>query len=94
MKIYSQNSDLQNMTNYQLAENTRADIIGELDAIIQYERHIAQSNNQIVNRTLTDIVNEEKLHVGQLFGLLFYLDPTSQTQFEKGLNEFMKDKNE
>ena len=94
MKIYSQNSDLQNMTNYQLAENTRADIIGELDAIIQYERHISQSNNQIVNRTLTDIVNEEKLHVGQLFGLLFYLDPTSQTQFEKGLKEFMKDKNE
>lgn len=94
MKIYSQNSDLQNMTNYQLAENTRADIIGELDAIIQYERHISQSNNQIVNRTLTDIVNEEKLHVGQLFGLLFYLDPTSQTQFEKGLNEFLKDKNE
>lgn len=94
MKIYSQNSNLQNISNYQLAENTRFDIIGELDAIIQYERHIAESNNPIVNRTLTDIVNEEKLHVGQLFGLLFYLDPTSQTQFEKGLNEFMQDKNE
>lgn len=94
MKIYSQSETLQNITNYQLAETTRADIIGELDAIIQYERHISQSNNQVVNRTLTDIVNEEKLHVGQLFGLLFYLDPMSKTQFEKGLNEFMQDKNE
>ncbi len=94
MKIYSQNENLQKITNYQLAENVRADIIGEIEAIIQYERHIQESNNPIVNRTLIDIVNEEKLHVGQLFGLLFFLDPTSQTQFEKGLNEFMKDKNE
>ncbi len=94
MKIYTQNDNLQHIANYKLAENTRADIIGELEAIIQYERHIAESNNPIVNNTLTDIANEEKLHVGQLFGLLFYLDPTSQTQFEKGLNEFMKDKNE
>lgn len=94
MKIYAQSDGIQRISNYQLAENTRADIIGELDAIIQYERHIQSSNNEIVNRTLTDIVNEEKLHVGQLFGLLFYLDPMSQTQFEKGLNEFMKDKNE
>ena len=90
MKIYAQN----NIPNYRLAENVRLDIIGELEAITQYERHIEESNNPIVNRTLTDIVNEEKLHVGQLFGLLFYLDPTSQTQFEKGLNEFMQDKKE
>ena len=71
-----------------LAQNTRADIIGELDAIIQYENHIASSNDVIVNETLKDIVNEEKVHVGQLFGLLFYLDPDSQKLFEQGLNEF------
>lgn len=94
MKVYTQNDGIQRISNCQLAENTRADIIGELDAIMQYERHIQESNNAIVNRTLTDIINEEKVHVGQLFGLLFYLDPTSQTQFEKGLNEFMKDKTE
>lgn len=71
-----------------LAQNTRADIIGELDAIVQYETHIANSADSVVNNTLRDIVNEEKVHVGQLFGLLFYLDPDSQKLFEKGLNEF------
>jgi len=79
---------LNNFNKQTLAQNTRLDIIGEIEAIIQYENHIASSNDAVVNQTLTDIVNEEKLHVGQLMGLLFYLDPISQTQFEKGLNEF------
>lgn len=74
--------------NFITAQNTREDIIGELDAIIQYENHIAQTNDEKASETLRDIVKEEKLHVGQLFGLLFSLDPESKTQFEKGLNEF------
>ena len=82
-------TNILDVTNKQtLAQNTRADIIGELDAIMQYENHIASSNDAIVNQTLKDIVNEEKVHVGQLFGLLFYLDPDSQKLFEQGLNEF------
>ena len=82
-------TNILDVTNKQtLAQNTRADIIGELDAIMQYENHIAISNDAIVNQTLKDIVNEEKVHVGQLFGLLFYLDPDSQKFFEQGLNEF------
>ena len=74
-----------------LAQQTRLDIIGELDAIIQYEKHIASSSDPIYKNTLPDIENEEKVHVGQLFGLLFMLDPTSKEQFEKGLNEFTQD---
>lgn len=74
--------------NFITAQNTREDIIGELDAIIQYENHIVQTNDERTRETLRDIVKEEKLHVGQLFGLLFSLDPESKTQFEKGLNEF------
>ena len=73
-----------------LAQNTRLDIIGELDAIIQYEAHIASSTDPTYRATLQDIVNEEKVHVGQLFGLLFMLDPASKEFFEKGLNEFTK----
>lgn len=79
--------------NYQtvnmLAQNTRADIIGELEAIIQYETHLASSSDPTYRKTLQDIVNEEKVHVGQLFGLLFTLSPSSKELFEKGLNEFM-----
>ena len=35
---------------YLIAQNTRADIIGELDAIIQYERHIAEVNDAITKK--------------------------------------------
>lgn len=73
-----------------MAQNTRLDIIGELDAIIQYETHINSSVDPVYRNTLQDIVNEEKVHVGQLFGLLFMLDPASKEFFEKGLNEFTK----
>lgn len=73
-----------------MAQNTRLDIIGELDAIIQYEAHLNSSADPVYRSTLQDIVNEEKVHVGQLFGLLFMLDPASKEFFEKGLNEFTK----
>ena len=73
-----------------MAQNTRLDIIGELDAIIQYETHINSSVDPVYRSTLQDIVNEEKVHVGQLLGLLFMLDPASKEFFEKGLNEFTK----
>lgn len=74
--------------NFITIQNAREDIIGELDAIIQYENHLAQTNDQKAKETIADIVKEEKLHVGQLFGLLFSLDPESKEQFEKGLKEF------
>ena len=40
--------------------------------------------------TIEDIVREEKVHVGHLFGLLFQLDPESKKQFEVGYQEFME----
>ena len=73
-----------------MAQNTRLDIIGELDAIIQYEAHLNSSADPVYRNTLQDIVNEEKVHVGQLFRLLFMLNPASKEFFEKGLNEFTK----
>ena len=83
--IYNTN-DMTN--NFKTTQNAREDIIGELDAIIQYENHLMETNNDSAKETIRDIAKEEKLHVGQLFGLLFSLDPESKTQFEKGLNEF------
>lgn len=74
--------------NYSNIQNCRADIIGELEAIIQYNAHLEQTDNEKTKETIKDIMLEEMIHVGQLFGLLFYLNPESRTQFEKGLNEF------
>lgn len=83
--IYNTN-DMTN--NFKTIQNAREDIIGELDAIIQYENHLMETNNGSAKETIRDIAKEEKLHVGQLFGLLFSLDPETKTQFEKGLKEF------
>ena len=86
--IYN-NSNAEN--RFLTTQNCREDIIGELDAIIQYENHYYATDDPTARATIQDIMDEEKLHVGQLFGLLFQLDPISKTQFEKGTSEFTKD---
>lgn len=78
----------QNSNSFSTVQNTRLDIIGELEAIVQYEIHIAQTNDKSAQETLRDIVKEEKLHVGQLMGLLFSLDEESKVEFEAGMKEF------
>lgn len=79
----------QNRTNsFTTLQNARADAIGEIEAIIQYENHLEQTSDPSAKATIRDIANEEKLHTGQLFGLIFRLDPESKTQFEKGLKEY------
>ncbi len=85
--IYNTN-DMTN--NFKIIQNSREDIIGELDAIIQYENHLMETNDEKTKETIRDIIKEEKLHVGQLFGLLFSLDVESKEQFEKGYNEFQE----
>lgn len=82
--------DNQNPNMLNTLQNARADVIGELEAIIQYENHAEQTNDNLAKETIRDISKEEKLHVGQLFGLIFKLDPESKTQFEAGLEEFEK----
>ena len=79
-----------NLINHNITtQNTRADIIGELDAIIQYENHLEVTEDLAAKKTIEDIVREEKVHVGHLFGLLFQLDPESKKQFEVGYQEFL-----
>ena len=79
-----------NLINHNITtQNTRADIIGELEAINQYENHLEVTDDQAAKKTIEDIVREEKVHVGHLFGLLFQLDPESKKQFEVGYQEFL-----
>lgn len=77
--------------NFTTLQNARLDVVGELDAIIQYESHLNQTNVEAAKNAISDIVKEEKLHVGQLMGLIFKLDPESKTQFYKGLEEFVEE---
>jgi len=74
-------------------QNARLDVVGELEAIVQYENHLMQTNDESAKKAIRDIVKEEKLHVGQLMGLIFKLDPESKEEFYKGLEEFNKEDN-
>jgi len=77
-----------NMSNDDVAQKIRKDIIGELEAIIQYEQHAMSTNNMKMQKIWKDISSEEKVHIGELMMALFYFDPDSKVQFEKGVEEF------
>jgi rubrerythrin len=65
------------------AEKIRADLIGEQDAIIQYQAHIDESNNSEFKEVLTHIMNDEKEHTAELMKLLRKLDKVQLEKFEK-----------
>lgn len=72
----------------------REDIIGELEAINLYQLHINRAQSPKVQALLSDIRDEEKVHVGELFALLFELDPSSASSFKDGHSEALSFINE
>ena len=72
------------MNKQELAQAIRADIIGEFDAIMQYEQHIMETDNEVAKTVWTDIRNEEMVHVGELLTLLAYIDPSEEIYFAQG----------
>lgn len=74
--------------DFETLQNVRKDLIGELQAIIEYDEHLHKTNNEIAKATWENIRNEEMTHVGELLGLLNYLAPYQKAFVEQGLNEF------
>jgi len=62
----------------------RDDLIGELEAINQYEDHILELENEEAVNTLEHIIDEEKEHVAELLRLIQNLDP-AQAEKLKGI---------
>ena len=77
-----------NVVDYDALQKARRDLIGELDAVIQYDDHIHSSSVEAAKATWEDIRNEELVHVGELLGLILYLAPYQRKFFEDGLKEF------
>lgn len=73
---------------FETLQNARRDLVGELDAIIQYDDHLHTTDNKIAKATWENIRNEELTHVGELLGLITYLAPYQKQLIENGLNEF------
>lgn len=71
--------------DFETLQNARRDLIGELDAIIQYDDHLHKTNVEIAKETWVNIRNEELVHVGELLGLLCYLAPYQKQFIEQGL---------
>ena len=84
------NNNISNGNNrdFETLQNARRDLIGELDAIIQYDDHLHKTNVEIAKSTWENIRNEELAHIGELLGLLLYLAPYQQKYIEQGLQEF------
>lgn len=73
---------------FETLQNARKDLVGELDAIIQYDDHLHTTNVDVAAATWENIRNEELTHVGELLGLLFYLAPYQKQFVEQGIKEF------
>lgn len=73
---------------FETLQNARKDLVGELDAIIQYDYHAHMTDNELARTTWENIRDEEMVHVGELLGLLYYLAPYQKAFVEKGLKEF------
>jgi len=71
----------------ELKSAIRTDLMGELDAVNQYSRHIASTDNALARAVWTDIMNEERTHIGELLTLLHALDPTELQKLKDGQQE-------
>lgn len=78
----------QNVENFETLQNARQDLIGEIEAIMQYDNHIRMTNDRLARETWENIKSEELTHVGELLALLNHLDPSQRQYVEQGINEF------
>ena len=71
----------------ELKEAVRKDLMGELDAVNQYSRHISATDNPLARAVWTDIMNEERTHIGELLTLLHALEPSELQKLKEGQQE-------
>lgn len=84
----NQNQQEYNVRDFETLQKARRDLIGEIQAVIEYDEHIHTTNNQTAIKTWESIKNEELVHVGELLGLINYLDESQRQYVLKGLAEF------
>ena len=70
------------LTDEELVIAIRQDLVGELEAIHEYDAHVLATDNEDAKKVLSDIRDEEREHMGELMELLERLAPD-----EKGLND-------
>jgi len=64
-------------------ENLREDLVGELQAINQYQEHIDETDNEKIKKVLSHIRDDEKEHFAELTKLIQELDEVQKEKFQK-----------
>jgi rubrerythrin len=64
-------------------EMLREDLIGELQAINQYQEHIETMDDEDAIKVLEHIRDDEKEHVAELTKLINKIDPLQAEMFKK-----------
>ena len=64
-------------------EMLREDLIGELEAINQYQAHIDSMDSEEARKVLEHIRDDEKEHVAEVTKLIQKLDSIQAAKFEK-----------
>ena len=64
-------------------EGLREDLVGEFQAINQYQEHIDATDDEEIKKVMSHIRDDEKEHVAELTKLLRGLDATQEEKFQK-----------
>ena len=64
-------------------KNLIEDLIGELQAINQYQEHIDATDDEEIRKILTHIMDDEKEHFAELTKLIRKIDETQEEKFQK-----------
>ena len=64
-------------------ENLREDLIGELDAINEYQAHIDETDDEEIKKVLTHIMDDEKEHFAELTKIIRKMDAVQEEKFQK-----------
>ena len=85
---YSPAIDDTKVIDFDTLQKARQDLIGEIQAVIEYDNHIYSTRDELARETWRGIRNEELVHIGELLGLLEYLAPYQKYYIDKGVEEF------
>ena len=75
------------LTNSELIRSIRFMVSGEYEAIQLYMQLAESTDNKLAIEVLTDIANEERVHVGEFLRLLEEISPDEKTFYTKGNKE-------
>lgn len=75
------------LTETELVRSIRFMIAAEFEAIQLYEQLAESTENEIARKVLSDIIGEEKEHVGEFSYLLKILAPDDEKDYCEGMHE-------